>query len=181
MKEVTIYISSTIRGTNRQNGFIGYVLEYYSPSSKYPKTLYDYEEVHDINCNRAILDALLRALARLREKCILSIYTESAYLYNGFGGDVWIDRWKESGWKTEKGTEVKNLDKWTDLIKAFQGTIYRFYLNESNAYIVGLNADLQMLTDHAITLEALRKKRTQFRPRRIDIKTPLTGTKRKGD
>ena len=160
MKEVTIYISSTIRGTKRQNGFIGYVLEYYSPHSKYPKTLYDYEAVHDINCNRAILDALLRALTRLREKCILSVYTESAYLYNGFGGDALVDRWQANGWKTVHNTEVKNRDKWTELIRALQGTIYRFYLNESNAYIVGLNADLQMLTDHAITLEALRKKRT---------------------
>ena len=160
MKEVTIYISSTILGTQRQNGFIGYVLEYYPPHRKYPETLYDYEAVYDVNCNRAILDALLRALARLREKCVLSVYTESGYLYNGFGGDALVSRWQSNGWRTAKNTEVKNRDKWEELIRAFQGTIYRFYLNESNAYIVRLNADLQMLARHDITLEAMRKKRT---------------------
>lgn len=160
MKEVNIYISSTIRGSRRQNGYIGYVLEYYAPNRKYPWTLYDYEQIYDMNCNRAVLEALIRAMARLREKCVLSIYTESGYLYNGFGGDALTDRWQENGWRTAQDTEVKNRDKWEALIQAFRGTIYQFFLNESNAYIIGLKNDLRMLTDQDITLEALKRKRT---------------------
>ena len=159
MKEVSIYVASTIRGSRRQDGYIGYVLEYYAPDRKYPWTLYDYEKISDMNCNCAILEALIRALARLREKCILSVYTESGYLYHGFGGDALTDRWQKNGWKTTQNTEVKNRDKWEALIRAFRGPIYQFYLNESNAYMIGLNADLKMLEQRDITLDALKRKR----------------------
>lgn len=155
MKEVGIYIAASVKGRWSRNGYIGYVLEYYPENSKYPKRLINYEQVQDVNENRAQQEALIRALARMREKCALTIYTESAYLYNGFAGESLIDRWIRNGWKTAGGTEVKNRDKWSELMKKLQGNLCRFYLDEPNAYTAMLKTELKRLEDGSVTLEML--------------------------
>lgn len=160
MKEVSIYIASSIRGRWSRDGYIGYYLEYYKEGHKYPDTLPDYERVENMNENRAEQEALIRAMSRMTEKCILSIYTESEYLYRGFAEEFGnVEKWIRAGWKTSKGTEVKNRDKWQELIQKLQGNMYRFYLKETNAYTGELKDDLQQLENGEITLEALRKKR----------------------
>lgn len=159
MREVSIYIAASIQGRWNRDGYVGYVLEYYPEGSKYPKLLTDYEEVKNMNANRAQQEALIRAIARIREKCILSIYTDSEYLYSGFAGKELVGQWIKSGWKTSRGQDVKNRDKWQELLKALQGNLYRFYLKEPNAYMERLKDDLRQLEDGTMALEALRKKR----------------------
>lgn len=163
MKEVNIYIASSIQGRWSRSGYIGYCLEYYPEGRKYPRTLIDYEPVENVNKNRAEQEALIRGFSRIREKCILSIYTESEYLYSGFAGEEYVNKWIKSGWKTSKGAEVKNRDKWQALVKALQGNMYRFYLKETNAYIGMLREDLRRLEAGEITLEALSEKRKEKR------------------
>lgn len=159
MREVSIYIASSIRGRWSRDGYVGYYLEYYKEGSKYPNILPDYERVENMNENRAEQEALIRAMTHMREACILSIYTESEYLSSAFDGN--IEKWIKAGWKTTRGTEVKNRDKWQELIGKLQGNMYRFYLKETNAYIGTLKSDLQQLESGAITLETLRKKRRE--------------------
>lgn len=159
MKEVSIYIATSIRGRWNRDGYVGYTLEYYKEGSKYPSTLTDYERVEDLNANRAEQEALIRAISRIREKCNLSVYTESEYLYSGFAEDANVEKWIKAGWKTTRGTEVKNRDKWQELIRLLQGNMYKFYLKETNAYIPGLKQDLQHLVDGEITLEGLKKRK----------------------
>ncbi|KAI0106416.1 ribonuclease H-like protein [Nemania sp. FL0031] len=43
----------------------------------------------------------------------LIIKTDSAYLVNGITAHV--EKWRRNGWRTAKGTEVKNQDLWTRL------------------------------------------------------------------
>jgi len=43
-----------------------------------------------------------------------TIYTDSAYVKNGI--TQWIHKWKQNGWKTAKGHDVKNKTYWTDLV-----------------------------------------------------------------
>lgn len=134
MKEVSIYIVSGIKSLRKQDGQIGYCLEYYKEDSKYPATLIDYEPVEDVTGNRSELLALIKALKRLNEKCILTIYTESMYLYQGFAGACRVEKWIKCGWKTGKNVEVKNRDLWQELLNLLNGNIYKFLLNETNAY-----------------------------------------------
>lgn len=134
MKEVSIYIVSSIRGRWDKTGYIGYVLEFHREGSKYPVTLKNIEKVEQMNENRSELEALIRAMSRMREKCILYIYTDSEYIYNGFAGKEFVTQWIKNEWKTVRGTEVKNKDKWQELISALQGNMYRFLLKERNAY-----------------------------------------------
>lgn len=155
MKEVSIYIESSIRGRWNRDGYIGYVLEYYPEDSKYPKTLPGYEQVENMNENRSQIEALIRAISRMREKCILSIYTESDYLYSGYSGNEYVLQWIKSGWKTSKGTEVKNRDKWQELTGKLQGNMYKFFLKERNAYTHQIKENLRQLEDGKITIEML--------------------------
>ncbi len=158
MKEVSIYIASSIRGRWNRDGYIGYCLEYYRDGCRYPETLTDYERVESLNENRAEMEALIRAFARMREKCVLSVYTENEYLYKGFAGDANVEKWIRNGWKTSRGTEVKNRDKWQEIVRRLQGNLYMFYLKETNAYTAALQADLRQLGDGQITLEGLKKR-----------------------
>lgn len=143
MKEVSIYTATSIRGRWEKDGHIGYVLEYYAEGSKYPKTLIDYEQVSGLNENRAELEALIRAITRMREKCVLTIYTESDYLYQGLAEPGYAEEWIKNGWRTRKGTEVKNRDKWQKLMELLHGNLYTLQLKANNAYTGGLIAEMR--------------------------------------
>ena len=96
MKEVSIYIVTGIRGRWQQDGHIGYALEYYKENSKYPAVIKEVVPVQQQNENRSTLEALIMALHRMREKCILTVYTESKYLYNGYEDAEYVKRWKQN-------------------------------------------------------------------------------------
>lgn len=143
MKEVSIYIASGIKSLRKQNGYIGYCLEYYPEGSKYAKTLIDYEPVEDMTGNASELEALIRALKRMREKCILSIYTESTYINMGLGERRLVDKWIKSGWKTGKNVEVKNKTKWQETLNLLNGSLYQIHLKEPNAYVKMLQIEAE--------------------------------------
>lgn len=158
MKEVSIYIESSIHGRWNRDGYIGYVLEYYPEDSKYSKTLSGYERVENMNENRSQIEALIRGISRMREKCILSIYTESDYLYSGYSGKEYVAKWIKAGWRTTRGEEVKNRDKWQELTGKLQGNMYRFALKEQNAYVGRIRENLRQLEEGKVTLEMLNQK-----------------------
>lgn len=143
MREVNIYVASSIKSLRKQNGYIGYCLEYYPEGSKYAKTLIDYEPVEDMTGNRSELEALIKALKRMREKCILSIYTESSYLNMGLGNQRLVDKWIKNGWVSGKNVEVKNRDKWQELLSLLNGSLYQIYLKEPNAYVKMLQIEAE--------------------------------------
>ncbi|MFQ8778300.1 MAG: RNase H family protein [Roseburia sp.] len=107
-----------------------------------------------MNENRAELIALLRALARMREKCVLTLYTESEYLYQGLKDDGHVEKWIKSGWKTVKGTEVKNRDLWQKLMAALQG-IYTHW--RSDAVTRTLQGYMQRWRERSEKYEFIRK------------------------
>ena len=63
--------------------------------------------------NRMELTAVIEALASLKRRCTVAIYTDSAYVRNGITG--WIHQWKSRGWRTADHKPVKNLDLWRRL------------------------------------------------------------------
>lgn len=144
MKEVSIYIVTGIRGRWQQDGHIGYALEYYKENSKYPAVIKEVVPVQQQNENCSTLEALIMALHRMREKCILTIYTESKYLYNGYEDAEYVKRWKQNDWTRSDGHEIKNRDKWQELDRLMQGNLIRILLNERNAYTESLRQEIKM-------------------------------------
>ncbi len=144
MKEVSIYIVTGIKGRWQQDGYIGYALEYYRENSKYPAVIKEVVPVQQMNENRSTLEALIMALHRMREKCILTVYTESKYLYSGYEDAEYVKRWKKNDWTRSDGHEIKNRDKWQELDRLMQGNLVRILLNETNAYTESLRKEIKM-------------------------------------
>lgn len=144
MKEVSIYIVTGIKGRWQQDGYIGYVLEYYKENSKYPVLVREVAPVQQMNENRSTLEALIQAMHRMKEKCILTVYTESKYLYSGYEDTEYVKRWKENAWMKSDGHEIKNRDKWQELDRLIQGNLIRILLNERNAYTESLREEIKM-------------------------------------
>jgi len=144
MKEVSIYIVTGIKGRWQQDGYIGYVLEYYKENSKYPAVIREVVPVQQMNENRSTLESLIMALHRMREKCILTVYTESKYLYNGYEDAEYVKRWKQNDWTRSDGHEIKNRDKWQELDRLIQGNLVRILLNQRNAYTESLWQEIKM-------------------------------------
>jgi ribonuclease HI len=63
--------------------------------------------------NRMELTAVIQALASLKRRCKVVIYTDSEYVRKGI--TEWIVGWKRRGWKTADNKPVKNDDLWRKL------------------------------------------------------------------
>jgi ribonuclease HI len=63
--------------------------------------------------NRMELLAAISALAALKKKSNVELYTDSAYVKNGITG--WVHGWKKNGWRTADKKPVKNVELWQQL------------------------------------------------------------------
>ena len=60
------------------------------------------------------LTAALEALKLLKYPCEVDLYSDSAYLVNGFDKG-WIYNWNKNNWKTSNKEPVKNKELWQEL------------------------------------------------------------------
>ena len=65
---------------------------------------------------RMELRAALEGLRALKEPCRVRLYSDSAYVINGFNLG-WIRTWQANGWQNSKGQPVKNQDLWQELVE----------------------------------------------------------------
>lgn len=63
--------------------------------------------------NRMELTAVIEALASLKRRCSVTVYTDSEYVKNGI--TTWIHGWKKRGWLTADKKPVKNVELWQRL------------------------------------------------------------------
>ena len=60
------------------------------------------------------LTAVIKALELVKYPCKIKVYSDSAYVVNGFL-EGWIYNWVKKGWKTADGKPVKNKELWETL------------------------------------------------------------------
>ncbi len=65
--------------------------------------------------NQMEMKAIIMGLSSLKRKCVVDVYSDSAYIVNAFKQN-WIDNWIEKGWKTSSKKAVKNIELWKKLI-----------------------------------------------------------------
>jgi len=65
--------------------------------------------------NRMELTAAIVALNALKEKCDVTLYTDSKYVVDGITLG-WAERWKRNGWKRNKKDKAENPDLWSKLL-----------------------------------------------------------------
>ena len=63
--------------------------------------------------NRMELTAAIEALAALKQRCRVALYTDSNYVRSGI--TEWLPAWKARGWRTADRKPVKNQDLWQAL------------------------------------------------------------------
>lgn len=64
--------------------------------------------------NRMEIYAVIAGLDCLKEKCIVNVYSDSAYTVNAFTQN-WLEGWIKNGWRKADGKEVANVDLWERL------------------------------------------------------------------
>ncbi len=108
MKHVDIYTDGACSGNPGPGGWAAILI--YKGREKiisggYPQT----------TNNRMELFAIINALLQLKEKCEVTVYSDSAYSLEPFMKG-WIGEWQAKNWKTSSGSAVKNVDLWKALL-----------------------------------------------------------------
>ena len=107
MKRVIIYTDGACSGNPGDGGW-GAVLKY----GEVEKEISGFEK--DTTNNKMELKAAIEALNILKEPCEVELYSDSAYLVNGFNQN-WVRNWKFNGWRNSSKEEVKNIVLWKEL------------------------------------------------------------------
>ncbi len=108
LKEVIIYTDGACIGNPGPGGY-GVVL-LYGPHRK---------ELSGGFClttnNRMEILAAIAGLAALKEKCNVTLYSDSQYLVNGIQKG-WAKKWQENNWWRTKSEGARNIDLWERLL-----------------------------------------------------------------
>ena len=75
--------------------------------------------------NRMEMRAVIEGLACLKERCDVTVYSDSAYTVNAFN-EGWLAGWRKNGWKKADGKPVLNADLWQALDVAVSAHNVRF-------------------------------------------------------
>lgn len=63
--------------------------------------------------NRMEMTAIIRALAALKKKSRVQLYTDSQYVADGI--TKWLPKWQQKQFRKSDGKPVKNVDLWQEL------------------------------------------------------------------
>ncbi len=109
LKHVVIYTDGACLGNPGPGGY-GVVLLYRGNrkelSGGYRKT----------TNNRMELMAAIVGLKALKEKCKVTLYSDSAYLVKAIA-EEWAKRWRKNNWRRNKKKRALNPDLWEELLQ----------------------------------------------------------------
>jgi ribonuclease HI len=109
LKQVIIYTDGACLGNPGPGGY-GVILSYRGHkkelSGGYGKT----------TNNRMEIMAAIVGLEALKEKCQVTLYSDSEYLTKAMSRG-WVQRWRAKGWKRNKRESALNPDLWERLLR----------------------------------------------------------------
>ena len=109
LKEVTIYTDGACSGNPGPGGY-GVVLLYRGHRKELSAGF------RDTTNNRMEILAAIKGLEILKEKCRVTLYTDSQYLVNSVEKN-WAKKWRANGWMRDKKNPALNADLWARLLK----------------------------------------------------------------
>lgn len=109
LKHVTIYTDGAASGNPGPGGY-GVILEF---QGKRKELSGGYRRTTN---NRMELLAAVVGLEALKERCEVTLYTDSAYLVNAIN-EGWAQRWRAHGWMRNKNEPALNPDLWERLLR----------------------------------------------------------------
>ena len=108
LKKVEIYTDGACSGNPGVGGYCGIL--FYKNTEK----IVSGAERETTN-NRMELIAVIMSLNALKEKCLVTLYSDSAYVINAINND-WLNSWRNNNWKTADKKPVANKDLWEQLL-----------------------------------------------------------------
>ena len=75
--------------------------------------------------NRMEIYAVIAGLEKLKERCDVTVYSDSAYTVNAFN-EGWLYGWMKNGWKKADGKPVQNVELWQRLYELVRFHEVRF-------------------------------------------------------
>ena len=118
LKNIVLYTDGACSGNPGPGGW-GAVLMYKNAK----KQISGFEP--DTTNNRMELTAVIKGLLCLKERCMVEVYTDSAYVLNAFQKG-WIVAWENNGWKTANKKPVENQDLWHALLNLTKDHVVHF-------------------------------------------------------
>ena len=109
MKTVTLYTDGACSGNPGPGGW-GAILEYMGHEVELSGG------EHSTTNNRMELTAVIRGLQRLKEPCIVELYSDSKYVIDGLQKG-WAEGWKKRGWIKSDKKPALNPDLWEVLLE----------------------------------------------------------------
>jgi ribonuclease HI len=106
VKKIIIYTDGACSGNPGPGGWAS-IIKY----KTIEKEIFGGEQ--DTTNNRMELLAAIKSLETLKEKCEVSLYTDSKYVKHGI--TEWILNWKKQDWKGANKKPIKNMDLWKRL------------------------------------------------------------------
>jgi ribonuclease HI len=106
LKHIEIFTDGACRGNPGPGGW-GALLRY----NGVERELYGGDG--DTTNNRMELCAAIEGLKALKERCRVTLTTDSVYVKSGIS--EWLEGWKKRNWKTAAKKPVKNVDLWQAL------------------------------------------------------------------
>lgn len=123
MQDVNIYIGTSFHGPARRDGEYIYILEHIRDGI--PITREGMGRLEGVTENQLALTALAEALDRINCPCSLRVHTSCQHILNSMQNS-WTRQWQKNGWKTAKGTEVRNTDLWARIMGQLDRHRYTF-------------------------------------------------------
>lgn len=112
MKKVTIYTDGACSGNPGPGGW-GALLMFEENKKEISGSC------SNTTNNIMELTAVIEALKQLKFECEVDLYSDSAYVVNGFL-QGWIYNWQKNNWKTANKEPVKNKELWEELYSLTQ-------------------------------------------------------------
>ncbi len=109
MKKVDIYTDGACSGNPGNGGYCAILI--YNGAEKVVSG-----GVKDTTNNRMEILAVIEGLKALKQKCLVTVYSDSQYVVDAINKN-WLKDWIAKGWKTSGKSPVKNVDLWQELLE----------------------------------------------------------------
>lgn len=112
MKHVDIYTDGACRGNPGKGGW-GAILVYGDKEKELSGG-----EASTTN-NRMELTAAIEALSALKERCEVTLYSDSKYMIDAIE-KKWVYSWRDKGWRRADKSPALNIDLWEVLLSLIE-------------------------------------------------------------
>lgn len=112
MKEVTIYTDGACSGNPGPGGY-GAILIYNGVEKEISGGM------ESTTNNQMEMLGVIKSLELLKEKCKVTLYSDSAYVINAIN-NKWIYSWKKNNWIKSDKKKAKNIKLWEKILELIE-------------------------------------------------------------